>query len=117
MWVARAQSASRKARVGAVVTYSSRFRGRKRRSSSLHGGDSILSGRGSPGRGLERLTGVLFDRVLDGSATNCPTTGEFAGRGFRRTGDWTATGTDWDDCDRNAAKDEMAMEARDDDFW
>jgi hypothetical protein len=53
MWVTRAQSASRKARVGVVVTYSSRFRGRKRRSSSLHGGDSILSGRGRFGRGLE----------------------------------------------------------------
>lgn len=65
MWVTMFQLAGRKARVGMIATYSSRFRGRKR-SSSLHGGDSMLSGRGSRGRGLElSLSGVVYDRVLD----------------------------------------------------
>lgn len=42
-----------------------------------------------------------------------PTTGESGGKGLRRTGDWTATGTGWVDVwERKAAKDEMAMEAK-----
>lgn len=49
--------------------------------------------------------------------------GESAGRGFLRTGDWRATGggagagAGWGGCERKAAKDEMAMEARDEPFW
>jgi hypothetical protein len=43
-----------------------------------------------------------------------PMTGEFAGKGFLRTGEGAGL---WEVCDRKAAKDWMAMLANVVDFW
>ena len=88
--------------------YLSRFLG-KNKPSSVKGSESTESG------GLS-LPVVLLGRRLD--CEKRATTGESAGRGLRRTGDWTAIGTGCDDVwERKAAKDWMAIEASVDCFW
>lgn len=59
---------------------------------------------------------MLLERRFD--CEKRAATGESAGRGLRRTGDWTAIGTGCDDVwERKAAKDWMAIEASVDCFW
>jgi hypothetical protein len=48
------------------------------------------------------VSAVSTGRLLYSAEANCPTTGEFAGRGFRRTGDALAGCAGWD---RNALND------------
>jgi hypothetical protein len=84
-------------------TYSSRFLGIS--SSAVNGGDSTVAGRRRPGKDVE----VSLSCPAEGRRSNCPATGESAGRGFRRGTATTGTGFAevWD---RNEAKDWMAIE-------
>jgi hypothetical protein len=78
-------------------TYSSRFLGIS--SSAVNGGDSTVAGRRRPGKDVE----VSLSCPAEGRRSNCPATGESAGRGFRRGTATTGTGFAevWD---RNEAK-------------
>lgn len=90
----------------------SRFLGTNK-PSSVNGGESTeLLG----GLGRLSLLVMLLERRFD--CEKRAATGESAGRGLRRTGDWTAIGTGCDDVwERKAAKDWMAIEASVDCFW
>ncbi len=89
-------------------TYLSRFLGTNK-PSSVNGGESTEL------VGLSCLV-MLLERRLDWEKRAA--TGESAGKGLRRTGDWTAIGTGCDDVwERKAAKDCMAMEASVEGFW
>jgi hypothetical protein len=96
------------------ATYSSRLRGTKS-SSWFNGGRGAASTRRRSERGgrLGIVTSLSIAAGLgplfNSAGEYRPTAGEPEGKGFRRTGDWTAEGAGWE---RKAAKEDMARAAK-----